>query len=77
MINHYAKVEGHPNLIRDLNTNAIINTDQIALDHYTTAKRKKEEEVKRIDNIENDLNELKSTMDEIKQLLRNLSNETR
>ena len=77
MINHYAKVEGHPNLIRDLNTNAIINTDQIALDHYTIAKRKREEEVKRIDNIENDLNELKSTMDEIKQLLRNLSNETR
>ena len=74
MINHYAKVEGHPNLIRDLKTNAIINTDKTALDHYTIAKRKKEEEQKRIDNIENDLTELKSSIDEIKQLLRNLTN---
>ena len=77
MINHYAKVEGHPNLIRDLKTNAIINTDKIALDHYTIAKEKKEQELQRINNIENDLNDLKSSIDEIKQLLRTLSNEPR
>jgi hypothetical protein len=77
MINHYAKVEGHPNLVRDLKSNAIINTDKISLDNYTIAKRKKEEEVKRIDNIENELIELKSSIDEIKQLLRTLANEPR
>lgn len=77
MINHYAKVEGHPNLIRDLKSNAIINTDKIALDHYTIIKQKKEQELQRIDNIENDLNELKSSIDEIKQLLRTLTNEPR
>lgn len=77
MINHYVKVEGHPNLVRDLKSNAIINTDKISLDNYTIAKRKKEEEVKRIDNIENELIELKSSIDEIKQLLRTLANEPR
>lgn len=71
----YAKVEGHPNLLRDLKTNAIINTDQIALDSYTIAKNKKKEELNRINNIENDLNDLKSSMDEIKQLLKRLVNE--
>jgi prefoldin subunit 5 len=71
---NYAKVEGHPNLIRDLKTNAIINTDKISLDHYSIIKRKKEEEQKRIDNIEDDLNELKSSIDEIKQLLRSFTN---
>lgn len=77
MINYYAKVDGHPNLIRDLKTNAIINTDKVSLDSYTIAKQKKEQEVKRIDTIENDLNELKSSIDEIKQLLRTLANEPR
>lgn len=76
MINNYAKVEGHPRLIRDLKTNAIINTDSISLDNYTTAKLKKENEIKRIDNIENDLNELKNSINEIKQLLRSIVNES-
>ena len=69
-MNHYAKVEGHSNLLRDLKTNAIINTDKISLDHYSVAKRKKEEEKLRVDKIENELLELKSSIDEIKQLLK-------
>jgi hypothetical protein len=77
MINHYVKVEGHPNLVRDLKSNAIINTDKVSLDNYTIAKRKKEEEVKRIDNIENELIQLKCSINEIKQLLRTLANEPR
>jgi len=75
-MNQYAKVEGHPNLLRDLKTNAIINTDTVSLDHYTIAKRKKEEEVKRIDNLENELSEIKSSINEIKQLLKALKYES-
>lgn len=73
-MNHYAKVEGHSNLLRDLKTNAIINTDKISLDHYSVAKRKKEEEKLRVDKIENELLELKSSIDEIKQLLKVVAN---
>lgn len=76
MIKNYAKVEGHPNLIRDLKTNAIINTDSIELDNYTIAKTKKEKEKTRIDQIETDLMELKSSIEEIKMLLRRIKNES-
>lgn len=70
----YAKVDGHPNLLRDLETNAIINTDKISLDSYTIAKQKKEDEVRRIEGIEKDLNQLKSSIDEIKFLLQGILN---
>lgn len=76
MINHYAKVEGHLNLIRDLKTNAIINTDKIELDNYTIAKAKKEKEKQRVDKIESELIELKSSIEEIKMLLRGIKNES-
>jgi hypothetical protein len=70
----YAKVDGHPNLLRDLDTNAIINTDKVSLDSYTIAKKKREEEKNRIERIEEDLNQLKSSIDEIKHLLGKIVN---
>lgn len=75
-MNNYAKVEGHSNLLRDLNTNAIINIDKTSLNNYTIAKRKKENEIQRIDNIENELHSLKSSINEIKELLKDLANES-
>jgi hypothetical protein len=76
MTNNYAKVEGHPNLIRDLKTNAIINTDNIELDNYTLAKSKKEKEKLRVDKIESELMDLKSSIEEIKMLLKGIRNES-
>ena len=68
----YAKVEGHPHLLRDLSTNAIINTDIKTSEQYLRTRERKKEEQKKIDSIESDIEELKSSMNEIKQLLRNL-----
>ena len=34
----YAKVEGYENLVRDLETSAIINTDHISLNNYDKNK---------------------------------------
>jgi len=76
MINHYARVEGHSNLIRDLNSNAIINTDSNELVQYNKMKQNKESQLKRLSNIESEMSELKSSIDEIKQLLRSIKNET-
>lgn len=76
MINDYAKVEGYPNLIRDLKTNAIINTDNIELDNYSVAKLKKQKEKQRIDKIESELIGLKSSIEEIKMLLTQIKNES-
>ena len=71
----YAKVEGHPHLIRDLKSNAIINTDDIALTNYTLIKKRKELEKNKIDSIESELKDLRSSIDEIKELLRGIKNE--
>lgn len=70
MINHqYAKVENHPNLVRDLKTNAIINTDKKSLSTYNKIKQNKNDEKARIDNLEKELSEIKSSILELKQLL--------
>ena len=72
----YAKVEGHPHLVRDLKSNAIINTDDIALNNYTLIKKRKELEKNKIDSIESELKDLRSSIDEIKELLRGIKNES-
>lgn len=68
------QVKGHSNLFRDPSTNAILNTDMNAYQNYIESKKIKENEVKRMSDIENDLNLLKSDIDEIKTMLRSLVN---
>ena len=46
--NRYVKVEGHPHLVRDIQTNAIINTDSQSSNNYTLIKKRREEEKKKI-----------------------------
>jgi len=60
------KVEGHPNLYRDEQTGAIINRDTIAYDNYVNSLHKRDSQKREIDNIKNDINEIKSLL---KQLL--------
>ena len=68
------KVEGHPNLIRDENSNAIVNTDSSEYTNYLSLLARKKHGGDRIDNMENDLKSLKDDINEIKSLLRALSN---
>lgn len=68
------QVKGNPSLFRDKSSNAILNTDMNAYQNYMESKRIKEEETKRISNIEDDLSSLKGDIDEIKNLLRSLVN---
>ena len=68
------KVEGHQNLIRDENTNAILNTDSSEYNNYLSLRAKRKKGGERIDNMENDLKSLKDDINEIKTLLRALSN---
>ncbi len=69
----YARVEDHPNLIRDLKTNAIINTDAKSSSTYNKIKQNKIAEKIRIDNLENELSEIKKSILEIKNLLFDLN----
>ena len=68
------KVEGHNNLIRDENSNAIVNTDSSEYNNYLSLRAKRRQGSERIDNMENDLKSLKDDINEIKTLLRALSN---
>jgi len=68
----YVKVEGHNNLVRDIRSNAIINTDKRGYQTYKTLKKVKSFDKIRIDQIESDLSSLKNDISDIKTLLQDL-----
>jgi|TARA_R110000772_G_scaffold100944_1_gene201361 hypothetical protein len=68
----YVQVEGHPDLSRDLNSNAIINRSRSA---YERAKKRAADAQVARDQIRNttrEINTLKSEIHEIKHLLKQL-----
>ena len=68
----YIKVQGYSNLVRDTNTNAIINKDKNA---YNLAKKRAEEAQRQRDEIRGatrEINNLKCEMHEIKSMLKTL-----
>lgn len=71
---YFTKVDGSPHLIRDEQTNAILNTNMTEYEEYKKQKRIKENENQRIENLENDLNCMKNDLGEIKDLLRSMIN---
>ena len=70
----HINVEGHSNLVRENNSNAILNTNYSEYDNYIQSRVKRKKGTDRIDTMENDLKSLKDDINEIKTLLRALSN---
>ena len=70
----YLKVEGHSHLLRDKNTNSIINNNMSEYQEYITRKTAKNEENQKIQNLENDFVNMKGDINEIKSLLMELLN---
>ena len=68
----YSKVEGHSNLIRDGATKAILNTNMNEYKNYMTTKKLKDSEIERVKKLENDVNEIKGDLSEIKNLLKGI-----
>ena len=71
---NYIPVEGNSDLVRDPKTDQIINTNQNAYQQYISQRKKRKLEKEKSLNIEEDLANLKSEMNEIKSLLRELVN---
>ena len=71
---NYSNVEGHADLVRDTGTGAILNNDKSEYDNYIRMRAKRKEGTNRIDNMEDDLKSLKDDINEIKTLLKALSN---
>lgn len=59
------KVEGHSNLERDVNSSAIVDTDKVAYQKYIHDRQLRLNQSQEIDNIKSELNEIKSLLREI------------
>jgi triacylglycerol esterase/lipase EstA (alpha/beta hydrolase family) len=66
---NYIKVEGHSNLVRDQNTNAIINTNISEYNKYLKIKEQRERSNDKINSIESELNIIKDDIEDIKKML--------
>lgn len=71
----YAKVKNHPNLVRDMETNAILNVNQKEILDFNLKRKKileereeREETKIRLAKIEQEMNDIKQLLKEIAQL---------
>ena len=70
----YIPVEGDGNLVRDSLTDQIINTNNSEYERYIARRKKRKLEKEKSLSVEEDLASLKSEMNEIKSLLKELVN---
>ena len=67
-------VKGHGDLARDPKTNAIINVNDHDYQHYVSSREAKRLKHEKVENMEEDLANLKGEISEIKSLLKELVN---
>ena len=72
-MNEYVKVKDHLGLVRDPRTNAILNTNKSEYDEYMKAKKKNASKSERVEKLETDINDIKNDLNEIKSLLLDLA----
>ena len=73
-MSNYIPVEGNSDLVRDPNTDQIINTNESAYQQYIIRRQKRRSEKEKTLTVEQDLANLKSELGEIKSLLKELVN---
>lgn len=69
-------VDGYPSLYRDTNSGAIVNNNPHEYEAYMKSYQLRQKKSERIDRIENDLQNLKTDINEIKTLLLKLNERT-
>ena len=69
------KVEGHSELVRDLNSNAIVNTNTTEFSAYMSKYKAREKNNDLLRNTVKEINTLKSELYEIKNLLKKVIKE--
>ena len=74
MVDSAIKVQGHTHLVRDLKSQAIINTDSDAYARYMARKAKQRTKDDEVRQVIRDVNELKNEMREIKNLIIGMAN---
>ena len=59
------KVEGHKNLFRDENTNAIISRDTVGYQDYMNSRRINSDKQAELDTMKNEIETLKSMLNDL------------
>ena len=59
------RVDGHKNLYRDDSSGAIVNTDTVSYKQYMRLKERKKNEKEEIDRLRSELDEIKSLLKEL------------
>ena len=65
----YIKVEGHTNLVRDIRSNAIVNSNKSEFQMYMKRHKERNEQADKLRNVCKEINSLKTEFREIKELL--------
>ena len=68
----YLKVEGHTSLVRDIGSNAIVNTNVSEYQMYMKRVKSREQQGDQIRNAVKEINTLKAELREIKNLLKDI-----
>jgi hypothetical protein len=68
----HTKIEGHPDLIRDIKTNAILNNNKSEYEKYIIASQVKKVEKTKVEKIEGEIEYLKDDITEIKNILQTI-----
>ena len=70
-------MKGHKDLARDPKTNAIVNVNNLEYTQYLSRREVKVEKNQKVQTMEEDLANVKSELNEIKSLLKELLNGSR
>lgn len=65
-------VKDNKHLFRDVNSNAIVNTNIDDYNAYISQRDKRENEKKRVRNLEGEIHSMKNDIEEIKNLLKSI-----
>ena len=69
---NFYELDGHKDLARDPSTNAVLNVNTLEYQQYLARREVKSEKNDKIQNIEDDFANMKSELNEIKSLLKEL-----
>ena len=69
-MNDYIKVKDSDALLRDRKSNAIVNDSKYEYDKYMRLKKQKQDEMNRVNKIEDEVDTIKNDVNEIKNLLK-------
>ncbi len=71
-MNNFVKVKSEVSLVRDMDSNAIVNQNKSEFDKFIQLSETKYREKQSLEQVKTDLDSLKTEMEEIKTLLKQM-----